>query len=1063
MGLIGSRRRTTTGGLPSPTGPGVRTSRPLPRPGPRPLAAAVAGLLVLGAGLAAVVVAHADEPTVSVDPLRTAWDAAEPGLSPANVRNPSFGLQFKTQLDGQVYAQPVVAAGTLIAVTENDKAYGLDPATGAIRWTRDVGPFWPAAAIGCGDLTPNIGITSTPVYDPASGAVYFMAKANDGPDTRHPHWYLHAVDPGTGTERTGFPVTIAGSPSNDPTASFDAYYQMQRPGLLLLDGVVYAGFASLCDLGPYRGYVVGVSTRTAKVTAIWASESGASNTRGGIWQSGGGLVSDGPGRILFATGNGISPPAGPGTRPPGTLAESVVRLQVSADGSLSAADFFSPADAPTLDLNDTDLGSGGPVALPASFGTAAHPHLLVESGKDGRVFLLDRDNLGGRSQGPGETDAALGVTGPFQAHWGHPAVWGGDGGYVYLIGDLGPMRALKYGVTGAGLPALTAVGATATSYGYTSGSPVVTSTGTTSGSAVVWVETANGASGAGGLLRAYSAVPDGNGILPQLYSASIGIASKFAVPATDAGRVYVANRSGVVMAFGLPSTAPLTASPVSFGSVAVGATGTATAVLTASRALTVSAISASAPFAATPGTLPQTVAAGGQLSVPVSFAPTAPGGATGSLTVSTDQGTVDLGLQGTGVQPGLHAAPAAVTFSGQPTGTTNTLNVQVTNTGTDPETITGVTLPAAPFTATGLPATGTVVAPGGSFVVSMTYAPTAAASDSSSLAITSTTGTLTIPVAGTGLSGQGKLVLTPTALSFGSVPVGGARTLSFSITNTGNVPVTITAAKPPAGAFASAVPLPEGLVLGPGAVAHQAVTFSPTSLGARTSRYQITGNAGQGTLVETLTGVGSAAKALPRLGATGWRANGAARISGTSVTLTLAGHRSTAGSLVSTRAVSPLGVMATFTERISGTGPRGADGLTFALLNASGTSVTSLGATGAGLGVGRLPATFVSLNTYPREGIPGRNYVAVGTSRPGTTSLNLLDANPSIPTLRGATHRIGVRVTMTRHVIVTIDGRQVLDVLVPTLPPRVRIAFTAGTGSQTDTHLVSAPVISYLS
>ena len=355
----------------------------------------------------------------------------EPNLSPTNVTASDFGSLFSTQLDGQIYAQPLVAAGTLIVATENDKVYGLDPVTGAIRWTDYVGPTWPASAIGCGDLTPNLGVTSTPVYDPASNAVYFTAKVNDGTDAEHPHWYMYAVDPATGAERAGFPVMIAGAPSNDPTTPFDPYTQNQRPGLLLLGGVVYAGFGSECDFGPYRGYVVGVSTSTAKITAMWTTEAGAGNTGAGIWQGGGGLVSDGPNRIILSTGNtadGVSPPAGPGSAPPGTLSQSVVRLQVNPDGSLSAADFFSPSNAPTLDLNDSDLGSGGPVALPASFGTSQYPDLLVEDGKDGRVFLLNRDNLGGRSQGPGGSDAVLGVTGPFKGRGVIPRSGAGTAG-----------------------------------------------------------------------------------------------------------------------------------------------------------------------------------------------------------------------------------------------------------------------------------------------------------------------------------------------------------------------------------------------------------------------------------------------------------------------------------------------------------------------------------------------------------------------------------------------------------------------------------------------------------
>ena len=121
-----------------------------------------------------------------------------------------------------------------------------------MTWSRSVGPAWPASAIGCGDLVPNIGITSTPVYDPATGAVYFMAKVNDGPDADHPHFYLHSINPATGAERAGWPVTIQGSPTNDPGTTFNAKTAAQRPGLLLLDGVVYAGLRQPLRLRPLR-------------------------------------------------------------------------------------------------------------------------------------------------------------------------------------------------------------------------------------------------------------------------------------------------------------------------------------------------------------------------------------------------------------------------------------------------------------------------------------------------------------------------------------------------------------------------------------------------------------------------------------------------------------------------------------------------------------------------------------------------------------------------------------------------------------------------------------------
>ena len=239
------------------------------------------------------------------------------------------------------------------------------------------------------------------MVDPATGTAYFTSKVNDGPDLDHPHWYLHALDITTGAERSGFPTTIQGNPSNDPTNTFIPKTAMQRPGLLLLDGVVYAAFASHCDIGPYVGYVVGVDAATGRQTTLWASEVGSSKAGAGIWQSGGGLVSDGPRRIFLTTGNGVSPPPGPGTSPPGTLAEAVVRLQVNSDGSLVSKDFFSPVNNTNLDTDDTDLGSGDPLAIPDGFGTPSHPHLIVQVGKEGKVYLLDRDNLGGIGAGSG--------------------------------------------------------------------------------------------------------------------------------------------------------------------------------------------------------------------------------------------------------------------------------------------------------------------------------------------------------------------------------------------------------------------------------------------------------------------------------------------------------------------------------------------------------------------------------------------------------------------------------------------------------------------------------------
>jgi hypothetical protein len=217
-----------------------------------------------------------------------------------------------------------------------------------------------------------------------------VAVVNDGPNAAQPHIDTFALSASTGAVQ--WKVPVQGSPANDPSRPFNPLTERQRPGLLLMGGSVYMAFASYCDFSPFVGYVVGVNTSTKALT-MWTDEAGVTDDQAGIWQSGGGLMSDGTGRIIVSTGNGVSPAPGPGTSPPGQLGNSVVRLAAGSDGSLAAQDFFSPANAPALDVNDQDLGSGGPVGLP--FGTSSYPHLLVVAGKDGRVFLLNRDGRGG--------------------------------------------------------------------------------------------------------------------------------------------------------------------------------------------------------------------------------------------------------------------------------------------------------------------------------------------------------------------------------------------------------------------------------------------------------------------------------------------------------------------------------------------------------------------------------------------------------------------------------------------------------------------------------------------
>jgi LGFP repeat/HYDIN/CFA65/VesB-like, Ig-like domain/Abnormal spindle-like microcephaly-assoc'd, ASPM-SPD-2-Hydin/PQQ-like domain len=815
------------------------------------------------AGLSVSGMASADVGTIAHDSLRTGWDNNETALSPSSVASSNFGKLFSAAVDGQVYAQPLVVGGAVIAATENNNVYGLNGVTGAKKWTRNLGPAWPASTVGCGDLTPNIGITSTPVYDVATKSVFLMAKTNDGVNAQLPHWYMHSLDVATGAERPGFPVVIDGAPTNDPTRPFNAMTAMQRPGLLLMNGVVYAGFASHCDYTPFVGYVVGVST-SGRQTTMWATESGNSSAEGGIWQSGGGLVSDGAGQILLTTGNGISPKAGPGKTPPATLAESVVRLKVGADGNLKPTDFFSPANNAKLDQDDADLGSGAPVAIPDGYGTAAHPHLLAHVGKDGRVYLLDRDNLGGMAQGPGGTDAVLDEAGPYNGVWGRPAFLGTTtGGYIYTVESKGYLRAHKLLPSATGGVKLASVGTSASTFGFSSGAPAVTSNGKDGSSALVWVVYTTGGTGAGAELRAYRALPDNTGQLKQVFSAPIGIAAKFVTVATDNGRVYVGTRDGHVIGFGIPTTSAVGATNTDLGTAPVGATRTGSVTLTASRAVTVSAITGSAPFGIGTTALPRTLVKGGSMTVPVTFAPTVPGQADGTLTVKTSDGETDLvGVHGVGTKDGLGATPAALEFTDVPTQTGSRQTVNIVNTGTTVAKITGLTLPANatlkvdPST---VPAVGQTIQPQASVPVSLTFSPTTANPVTDKLVIQSDRGSLTVPVTATAVSGTAHLQV-PSALDFGAVPVGTSATRDFTITNTGNIPMTITKAKAPQGVFTTTAPISEGLVIPPGESAHQSVTFTPTAVGkAGTSEtfYLLTANDGQGALKVMLTGTGT--------------------------------------------------------------------------------------------------------------------------------------------------------------------------------------------------------------
>jgi PQQ-like domain len=548
-------------------------------------AAVVAAVTLALAGAAPALAEVPGQVTSASDNLRTGWYPEQPTITPAALTGNTFHQNFKAELQGQIYAQPLIADGTLLVVTEDDMAYGLNPETGAVKWKKEVGTPVSAAEpeIECADLKPDIGITGTPVIDTETNVAYFVAT-RAVPGKPASIWEIHAVKLNNGQEASGFPSVISGNAENSPLTSvkFSPPKQLQRPALLLMHGVVYAAFASHCDTPPWQGWIVGVSTETGAVTTKWAT----AEDGGGIWQSGGGLVSDGEGRILFATGSDTGtgkeeeehPPPGPGDKPPeGQLAESVVRVEVEKSGHLKAKDFFSPSDDELLEEKDLDLGSAGPLALPSQyFGTKAVPDLLVQASKEGSVYLLNRDNLGGRDQPHGglENDVLKefgweevgGV-------WDGAATWPGDGGYVYIPtvsegrrgdGQVGHLFSFEYEVEkGTENPKLSVAAESPEEFGFGSGSPIVTSDGTNSGSAVLWItrcgEPKPEHDCENAELRAYNAVPVG-GQLQQLWSAPIGFATKFSRPYASNGHVYVGNSEGDVFAYSAPPPPPPTGS-----------------------------------------------------------------------------------------------------------------------------------------------------------------------------------------------------------------------------------------------------------------------------------------------------------------------------------------------------------------------------------------------------------------------------------------------------------------------------------------------------------------------
>lgn len=737
---------------------------------------------------------------------RNAWDNHETTLTPSVITSGSFGQIFATHLEGAIMGQPVVVNGMLVVGTEDDRIYGMNPATGAVVWSRIVGtPIQEARQQGCNDI-PIAGITASPVVDPATGAVYFMAKSYTDSSSSQIAFQLHKIDPATGAEYQGFPSTLGGVADNDASVTFDGTNATQRTGLLLNQGVVYAGFASVCDIGNFRGWVIGVNGTTGAPTARFVTEVG-DGSGAGVWQSGSGISSDGPGQLLLSTGNGSTPTVGTvGSSPPGALGQSIIRLSVQPDGTLKPVDFFTPIDGPALNVVDGDVGSGGPIVLPSSFQTPSVKEIVAAGGKGGYVYLMNGKNLGGMGTGPNGSDNNLETLGPLGAMYGDPVAWSGGGGYLYASSSLagfdqggaGPSLAVyKWGTTPSGAPSMTLVGSAREQPGFGTSSPVLSSNGTATSSGILW-QTWQPIAGGNEELRAFNPIPV-NGQLQELWSAPVGSLSKFLDPVIDQGHVYVGSGDGTLYGFGVAAPAPLAAISTAIAPTPAKTSRSSTVTLRATTAVTVTS-EAVAPgsFSVKPITSPISLRPGATLSIPVVFAPSTNGSISTTLTIGLNGfGSLTFPLHSFGIFPGPHltlSSKILVFGSGSLSGSPVTAAVSVQNVGSTAATLSGATSPSAPFSVTGTYA-GTVLQPGASTVVSFAMSTASTGHFTSMASITTSTQAVSVSLVGD--VGQPAIVtVSPAMINFGWVPVGQSAVRTLTLTNTGATPANWAASIP---------------------------------------------------------------------------------------------------------------------------------------------------------------------------------------------------------------------------------------------------------------------------
>ncbi len=500
---------------------------------------------------------------------RTGQNLNETILTTANVASANFGMLGSITVDGAVDAEPLYVGGmnvngaahnVLFVVTENDSAYAFDADTFAQLWHVSVLPMGetvPTASgdfAGCGQVSPQLGITSTPVIDRTSGpngTIFVVAMSVAGTTFHH---RLHALDLTTGGEV----MAATDIQATSGAVSFAPKQYEERSGLLLLNNVIYLTWTSHCDASPYNGWVMGYGESSLQQVSVIDITPGGG---GGIWMSGDGLAADSSGNIYFLDGNGSfdSTPNAPQAN--GNYGNAFIKLSTS-NNTLAVADYFATFDTVIESDNDRDLGSGGLVVLPdMTDANNVTRHLAVGSGKSETsrngdpvpIYVVDRDNMGKFS--PNNDNAIYQeISGALLGGSGSNGVWAAPAYFNNTVYYGAVSDSVKAFPIAQAKLATSASSHTSNIFSYPGTTPSISANGTVNPptNGIVWaVENGGGAS----TLFAF----DATNLANQLFSGAFSgdSATKFVTPMIASGKVYVgagspnANTSGVVYVFGL--------------------------------------------------------------------------------------------------------------------------------------------------------------------------------------------------------------------------------------------------------------------------------------------------------------------------------------------------------------------------------------------------------------------------------------------------------------------------------------------------------------------------------